>query len=935
MEVIQAKGGSSVQEVEYNSVPDILFELGSRPWLLSVKIGEELSTLKNAFLQYLRHKEESGIEFGILLLLPESVRKVRVSEAEIKEAIQKLPVTALIDADFVKEEVRDRTFPELIDFLIEEVLARLDSRRPTYYPLTLVISLLRQQVMEMMEEIAIEEETILRIITDRDLLMDLGKLESHHAEAVARFLASYIFLSQVLFLRLLATARLDIQPVHPVSRNTLRKAFSKILDINYRPIYEVDVLDVIPGRYIEETFNLIRGLAIEHIRYELPGRIFHELMPSQIRKMLAAFYTRPQAADLLARLTIPKAEATVFDPACGSGTILTSAYRVKSELWKKEGKVGDPHRRFCEEEIIGADIMPFAVHLTSANLAAMNPAISIERTQVLQGDSLCLEPKTYLAGLQLGFFPETPKAKTAKGEEYEVELKPVDVILMNPPFTKVERGIRRFVDMERFSSRCGGEVGLWGHFVILADYFLKDKGMFGAVLPINVLRGRESAKIRKLLFEEWTPLYILKPTRNYGFSEWAEYRDVLFIAQKEKPKPDHQVKFCLIKRDLTKLTELDIKHIADQVMNHSRLRNDDLVDIDSHKLSDVKKRFNNMMWFCGAADFYHRDLIEQFVHKVMKNLTLFPRGDRFCKTGYRLQEGLAKILFLTRHLEDTRIEKAFLSFSSEGEEIIQARSPLGTIYEIEKNCLKSSLRTPVGVRTMDLSDACDYIAQQPYRELERVCRAARVKLPRGEFWRFLPKRLSGVETHLAITRRINPFSPDNYLIAFFSLTPFSPSDQMNIIIEPDTKRARALCLILNSIVFLAQFFLLKEESTGRYIDLRLYDLEEMYLIPSADYLDRLSTVFDHYGKVEFPALRKQLDENFDQRYEEFWERERGNGQRRLWSVLEKPVKPFPERLAMDLAVCNALGISITEDEIIQLYEAIVNEMIIIRGLRRD
>ena len=35
-------------------------------------------------------------------------------------------------------------------------------------------------------------------------------------------------------------------------------------------------------------------------------------------------------------------------------------------------------------------------------------------------------------------------------------------------------------------------------------------------------------------FSNWTPLCILKPTFNYGFSEWSEYRDLLLIARKGK-----------------------------------------------------------------------------------------------------------------------------------------------------------------------------------------------------------------------------------------------------------------------------------------------------------------------------------------------------------------------------------------------------------------
>lgn len=349
MEVIRLRGGQSVQEIQFNSVPDILFELGGHSWLLSVKIGDNPAVIKDAFIQYLRHKEESKINFGMVLFLPDIFRSVQANEKALRNALNYQNVTALIDAGEVKEELRDRPFIKIVDFLIDDVIARLARKETSYYSLNLVISLLQQQVTEMMQQIKMEEPVLLSIITDKNLLSDLGHLSRQHADDVVLFLGSYIFLSQVLFLRLFTSARPELIPVKtPVTHSNLRRAFSKIREINYRPIYRFDVLDAINDKYLRDTFDLLWGLEIERIRFELPGRIFHELMPHAIRKMLASFYTRPHAADLLAQLTIEDSGETVLDPACGSGTILTSAYRRKQDLFSIEGKGGNPHKRFCE-----------------------------------------------------------------------------------------------------------------------------------------------------------------------------------------------------------------------------------------------------------------------------------------------------------------------------------------------------------------------------------------------------------------------------------------------------------------------------------------------------------------------------------------------------------------------------------------------------------
>ena len=505
LRIIREKGGSGVQEVQYNSVPDIQFDFLQRRWLLSVKIGETSEILKGAFLQYWRHKEESGLGQGLLLLLPESMMRIAPTDASLVKALAEGKVTVLIDAGPVKEEVRDRTFSDILELIRLEVTPLLQKGVTKHYPLPLVIGLLRARVVDMMGTLTMKEEALLKVVTDRNLLTNLGSLAPQKADDVARFLAAYIILSQILFLRLFSAVHPEVVTGKaPMSRVRLRRAFRKILDINYRPIYELDVLDLVADEYLRDTFDLIWGLEVEKIRYELPGRIFHELMPTHIRKLLAAFYTRPQAAEILAHLAIRTGTNTVFDPASGSGTILVSAYRAKLQLYREEGRLGNPHKRYCEDEIFGADIMPFAVHLTSANLAAMDVGETIERTQIIQGDSIDLViGRNYPDSLvmQLSLYQNPRRAKKTSGEEYDVTLDRVDAVLMNPPFTKAERRIRDYVDMTRFAGVAGGEVGLWGHFIFLANEYGMNGYIFirklGASNGMHGTRGGNAAAMRR------------------------------------------------------------------------------------------------------------------------------------------------------------------------------------------------------------------------------------------------------------------------------------------------------------------------------------------------------------------------------------------------------------------------------------------------------
>lgn len=937
LKIIEEKGGSGLPELRYASRPDIQFEFLKRDWLLSVKIGETPQILKGAFLQYLRHKEESGIKHGLLIMLPESVRKTKATGADVEAVIRSHAATVLIDAGPVHDQYRNHTFPQILDLLKAEVTPLIEKGVVKHYPLDLVISLMRAQVLEVMDRLTLDEHDILRIVTDHELLTTLGRLSKEQAENAARFLASYIILSQILFLRLFAAVHPHvIVGTGPMTTFRLRQAFQNILEINYRPIYKIDVLDLVDDKYLRDTFDLIWGLEVERIRYELPGRLFHELMPSYIRKILAAFYTRPQAAELLSRLTISSSNATVFDLASGSGTILVAAYREKRRLHELEGMPGNPHKRYCEQEIFGADIMPFAVHLSSANLAAMDVPQTIHRTQIIQGDSIHLSPgRVYADSVQLALFVQPKTVKTTEGEDIPITLVPVDTVLMNPPFTKVERRIKDYVDMERFKNVAGGEVGLWGHYIFLANQFLLEGGIYGAVIPINVLRGKESAKVRDFLLSRWTPLYILKPVINYGFSEWSEYRDILFIAKKAKPEKGHRVKFCLVKQDLTALQENDIERIVGDVKSKHSFRSSDL-DIDSHTLEEIIPHSINMMWFCGVSDFSHRDRIINFIKKFKGKLTNFP--EKYFREGYRpVPKGVSDFMFVTRNSNPVRVREAFLQFTKDGSDAIAAQSKMGVTYIIERERLTPSLRTPVGLTRMDISQSYDYVANSKYHQLKRVQQACGYKEKLGAgFWRSVERELQEVSSEVVVTRRINPYSPNSHLNAFFSTTPISSSNQVNIIIETDTDIARAVCALLNSSLFYAYFFLLKEESTGRYIDVRFYDLYEMTLYPEKHLIKPLNRVFKKYASKEFPALKHQFDKSFDDRYREFWKKEKGGAaQIKMWTVIDKQVEPSEIRLEYDLDVCKAIGVAVSKKDLLDLYETIVKEMIMTKHLTKD
>jgi hypothetical protein len=450
------------------------------------------------------------------------------------------------------------------------------------------------------------------------------------------------------------------------------------------------------------------------------------------------------------------------------------------------------------------------------------------------------------------------------------------------------------------------------------------------VLPINVLRGRESSKVRDLLFRQWKVRYVVKPTRNYAFSESSEYRDVLVIAEKTPPRQDDIVKFCLVKKDLAALTPGDIGSISSTIRDSNSDVESDLVDVERIPVRDAEQRFDNMMWFCGVTSSEHRRVLTGLADRFSGLGHFQVRGVR---EGFRpVPQGVSKFLFATRNLEPERTEEAFLRFDhDERNGNIECTTKLGVRIDVRREHFLPSLRTTVGLRTMDVTGKTDYVAKEPYEALSEICRASGSRVPGGDYWAKENQALEDTATRIVVSHRVNPFSPGTSLLAFYADEPFYPSNQLNVLTETDEHKAKALCAVMNSIVFLAQFFLLKEESTGRIINIRFYDLAAMRIAPPAGRVAGLEAVFETYRSVAFPSLRNQLDTGFDERYQAFKTREQREDV--LFPTVDD-ITPDDTRVQFDLEICSALGLRIGAAAIKKAYQVIVEEMMSTKSLTK-
>ncbi|MBZ9569424.1 N-6 DNA methylase [Patescibacteria group bacterium] len=932
----------------------------SKRFIAEIKIGtgRYLKNLLRGITQawgYCQKVKGDGI---LVIEYPAQIRTPLFIKPEIvRHLTTESKVNAIFLSDFFNESFSSVKASELfprLKFSIDEFLATKETKTS----FKLVIETLRTGI-GIISEILRAQRTkkeiseLIDIVVGRfDLFLGLGQIEKtkkaiENLQLAAIDLIPYLLSNQILFYRVFSETTGKIEKLDEgkiTSIESLRGYFKKITDINYKAIYSVDLASRLPNQkeIVAEVREIIKAINIlkpEFVSHDLLGRLYHELLPPTTRKVLAAFYTNPIAADILAGLTIDKWDNTVIDPACGSGTLLVAAYKRKFNLYKQKKQdnsslqLKNLHKKFVEEQITGIDIMPFASHLTAVNLAAQNPNAITNKVRVGCQDSLELQsrlssPEFTKEGIPIEPF-QTLAQFTIFGKEKVLEragavgleggkgekfiLKPLDIVLMNPPFSdrhKMPKEYKEHLkDFQHLIKICGNQINFWGFFLALADYLLKEKGRMGLVIPINIARGEATQQIRDYILKNYYTQYILKTTREIAFSEGAAFRDILFITQKRKPKPKDLTGIIFLKKSIRDLSDIDARNLIKEIKSINpkagyqySCEEFEIEFIEHKKLLENKY---NLMYFLAFSALKRKRVIDNFLAqcKQFKDKMIKIEKD-WLQYGFPdYPAGLSQIVFLIRPSDKSREKRAFLLLREENNNIsFQIKSIPKFRYRIDKNKTVPALKTITGIKSISLNEKHDYLIQSDFKDSDSIIKFSNWNKKRKFDWNFVKDKSEHTKTNLAIPRRFNLYSDNTHLLAVYSDTKFVPTNKFLIFKIDNPKKSKILSLYLNSILYLVQLFLNKSETTGQLIEIMQPDLALIDVIN----VDRLSEnerksllkTFDKITNVEFPSIIEQLE------------------------------KRFPARVELDKNILQTLGFSDAQIEewLPKVYDALVEEL---------
>ena len=413
----------------------------------------------------------------------------------------------------------------------------------------------------------------------------------------AQRVASFIILIQFLVYHILQTHRPDSikTPLQVLikSRNlhAILKEFGGAEDPNsenfiVKEIFEYDLLSRLrisenKKEMLNEGIEKVMKSGFQNLKADVLGKIFHSLIPLEIRRKLAAFYSSNWAGRILAELSVQRPEDMVLDLTCGSGTLLVESYHVKKEHYGEihpelnENKI----HKLLLNEIYGADISEFAVKLARANLILQNVNDLSCKVNIISGDGLSIVPKGHILSKNSGIvFPM------------------VDCIIMNPPFSRQrDMSDETMAHLESTLKSYGlgeyidNKMGLHGYFILHADQFLKEGGIMAMILPATTFNADYTEKLLKFLkSKEYSIKYVFEIlSKRNAFSEDCAFKEYMVILQKDKYTETENTLFITFLKE----PPLDmIKIIVDSIKKNQSC------DFFEIKEINMQKAYQNLKW---------------------------------------------------------------------------------------------------------------------------------------------------------------------------------------------------------------------------------------------------------------------------------------------------------------------------------------------------
>ena len=386
----------------------------------------------------------------------------------------------------------------------------------------------------------------------------------------------------------------------------LSDGWTRVLKYDYRPVFE-------PARNVVNwlrdserrvagwrAVRRLAGWAAENADHyasmgmEYAGELFSRVMGHQAAD--GAFFTRPEAARLLAELTLDEMKVERFsnaaewpklkaaDLACGSGMLLNAWIEVVKERMRAEGAHEEEcstwHRMAVEELASGLDINPVSLQLAAGRFTLGNLEIDYRK----MGLYALEHGKTSSGDVRLGaleLLGDDEIVGAAPGRlgwaddhivhpDVKASLRGTRCVIMNPPFSdnakrnrNLEPGVKKRMQERELALRdrvaaSDAEAGalintnsISTFFTPLVEKLLSaDDGVVAKIMPMTACTGKSGAEERRLLASRFRVRYIVMchDPKNINLSQKTAINECMLIATRKGRGEEEPTTFVKLSR---------------------------------------------------------------------------------------------------------------------------------------------------------------------------------------------------------------------------------------------------------------------------------------------------------------------------------------------------------------------------------------------------
>ncbi len=752
---------------------------------------------------------------------------------------------------------------------------------------------------------------------------------SRASETEARDAAAYLLVNQLLFYHILSSSEgLGLTRIDPMTVTPIRlqpEYFEKVLEVDYRPVFEFDIASELDSKAgtpaLRSILNAFEYVQVNQISSDVVGKIFHNLIPLEKRKPIAAYYTNSNAAHLLAHAAIDNEFDRVMDPACGSGTMLVSAYRVKSELYETHGRTVtmDVHERFVGDHLTGIDIMPFSAHLAVVNLSLQAPERHLQKVRIAVHDSLELKPGDPIESSRSQFMraarfrtrridsyaEDAPPVKGAQQVPADFTVVPGEVVMMNPPFSDSDRiprsyktDIKRRFENSETHGLLRGKYSLQMPFLLLANEFLGPGGRIGAVLPVTTFTGEAFADWVKFVVRSYRVRAIVVGFGRTAFSENTALSECLFVAEKTNSPVETDAQFVLLAADVSppnwdaKLVHTMAQTIHDRTevslpgLYRAKLVPQAELDPSAKGLQQLIQEVSPNV---GEAIGDLQKLLSTHgidFGELERKINLRFQIDAL---GTREQEGVQgrgldyycapALTYYTAEKNMAKRADRLLIQKPDGDLFIVSDKATGETFTVPRDQVVPYARRISGLRRMNATEDLDYIASDYFRRLDRIIdhivsttpglwKGTSLANPRQiyisrikERWH---RRVEQGRGRVWMANKVNLAAPGTSLLAAYSASnPMIGRAMWVLSCPPESEWAeKGLALWFNSTPFLAQLLNFRAETQGTWGRVDKHPMLRS-LVPDLTALNggqraEMERLFEDLKSEAFPSIMDQL-----------------------------------------------------------------------------